>query len=38
LGVENLIVVHTRDATLVMTRDKAEQLKKLHEQVADRLK
>lgn len=38
MGVENLIVVHTRDATLVMSRDKAEQLKKLHEKAAEDLK
>jgi mannose-1-phosphate guanylyltransferase len=38
LGVKDLIVVHTKDATLVMPRDKAEQLKKLHGLVADELK
>jgi mannose-1-phosphate guanylyltransferase len=38
LGVEGLVVVKTRDATLVMSRDKAEQLKKLHEQVTPNLK
>jgi len=38
LGVENLVVVHTRDATLIMPRDKAEQLKKLHEMVDPTLK
>lgn len=38
LGVDNLIVVHTPDATLIMPRDKAEELKALHAQVNDRLK
>lgn len=38
LGVEGLVVVKTKDATLVMSRDKAEQLKKLHERVEPRLK
>lgn len=30
LGVKDLIVVHTKDATLVMPKAQAEQLKKLH--------
>ncbi|MGH7133205.1 MAG: mannose-1-phosphate guanylyltransferase [Phycisphaerales bacterium] len=38
LGCENLIVVHTPDATLVMPRDKAEELKLLHGVVDARLK
>jgi mannose-1-phosphate guanylyltransferase len=38
LGVENLVVVKTKDATLVMPREKAEQLKKLHEMVGGELK
>jgi len=38
LGVEGLVVVHTKDATLIMPRDKAEQLKKLHEKVDNTLK
>ncbi|MBC7772086.1 MAG: mannose-1-phosphate guanylyltransferase [Pyrinomonadaceae bacterium] len=38
LGVEGLVVVHTKDATLIMPRDKAEQLKKLHEIVDGTLK
>lgn len=38
LGVQGLVVVKTKDATLVMPRDKAEQLKKLHEQVESELK
>ncbi len=38
LGCDNLIVVHTRDATLVMPRDKAEELKHLHAKVTEHLK
>lgn len=38
LGAENLVVVHTPDATLVMPRDKAEKLKDLHNQLPDHLK
>ncbi|MGE3106979.1 MAG: mannose-1-phosphate guanylyltransferase [Phycisphaerales bacterium] len=38
LGVEGLVVVHTPDATLIMPRDKAEQLKKLHEMVKPELR
>lgn len=38
LGVKDLIIIHTRDATLVMPRSHAEQLKKLHGMVDDRLK
>ncbi|MBS0192572.1 MAG: sugar phosphate nucleotidyltransferase [Phycisphaerales bacterium] len=38
LGVEDLIVVHTPDATLIMPRGKAEDLKNLHAQVEERLK
>lgn len=38
LGTEDLIVVHTEDATLVMPRGKSEELKKLHEVVEERLK
>jgi mannose-1-phosphate guanylyltransferase len=38
LGVKDLIVVHTGDATLVMPRDKAEQLKKLHAMVDEGLR
>jgi mannose-1-phosphate guanylyltransferase len=37
LGGEDLIVVHTKDATLIMPRAKAEELKKLHGLVDDRL-
>jgi mannose-1-phosphate guanylyltransferase len=33
LGVKDLIVVHTKDATLVMPRSHAEGLKKLHAQL-----
>lgn len=38
LGVEDLIVVHTPDATLVMHKDKAQDIKKVHEQLDDTLK
>jgi mannose-1-phosphate guanylyltransferase len=38
LGVEDLIVVHTPDATLVMPRAKAEELKALHGLVDERLR
>jgi mannose-1-phosphate guanylyltransferase len=38
LGAEDLIVVHTPDATLVMPRAKAEELKELHGIVGEELK
>jgi mannose-1-phosphate guanylyltransferase len=38
LGCEGLIVVHTPEATLVMPREKAEELKALHAQVRAGLK
>jgi mannose-1-phosphate guanylyltransferase len=38
LGVKDLIIVHTKDATLVMPRAQAEQLKKLHGLVPTDLK
>lgn len=38
LGCKDLIVVHTADATLVMPREQAEQLKDLHALVDDHLK
>jgi mannose-1-phosphate guanylyltransferase len=38
LGCKDLIVVHTPDATLVMPRDRAEELKDLHGQLPDDLK
>lgn len=38
LGCEDLIVVQTDDATLVMPRNKAEELKALHGMVNDQLK
>jgi mannose-1-phosphate guanylyltransferase len=38
LGCEDLIVVHTRDATLVMPRGRAEELKALHGVLDPRLK
>jgi mannose-1-phosphate guanylyltransferase len=36
IGCQDLIVVHTADATLVCRRDRAEELKKLHAMVSDR--
>ncbi|MDX2118523.1 MAG: mannose-1-phosphate guanylyltransferase [Planctomycetota bacterium] len=38
LGADDLIVVHTADATLVMPRSKAEELKTLHGMVDEKLK
>jgi mannose-1-phosphate guanylyltransferase len=38
LGTDDLIVVRTKEATLVMPRAKAEELKALHAQVPERLK
>ena len=38
LGCEDLVVVHTPDATLVMPADKAQELKELHAQLPDELK
>ncbi|MBX3379702.1 MAG: mannose-1-phosphate guanylyltransferase [Phycisphaeraceae bacterium] len=38
LGVDDLIVIHTDDATLIMPKSKAEDLKHLHGQVEERLK
>jgi len=38
LGVDDLIVVHTKDATLVMPRARAEELKTLHALLGDSLK
>lgn len=38
LGVEDLIVVHTADATLVMPRQRAEELKDLHAKVDEKLR
>lgn len=38
LGVDDLIVVHTPDATLVMPRSKAEELKDLHSKVDEKLR
>lgn len=38
LGCENLIVVRTPDATLIMPRDRAQDLKRLHERVPDELR
>lgn len=38
LGCDDLIVVHTEDATLVMPRARAQELKDLHAQVDERLR
>ncbi|HBS29695.1 MAG TPA: mannose-1-phosphate guanyltransferase [Phycisphaerales bacterium] len=38
LGCEGLTVVHTEDATLVMPSDRAEELKLLHAELAEKLK
>ena len=38
LGCDNLCVVHTKDATLVMPLAQAEKLKALHGQLPDELK
>jgi mannose-1-phosphate guanylyltransferase len=38
LGCKDLIVVHTEDATLVMPRERAEELKELHGRVEEGLK
>lgn len=38
LGADDLVVVHTSDATLIMPRARAEELKTLHARVDDRLK
>lgn len=38
LGCQDLIVIHTETATLVMPRDRAEELKLLHEKLPESLK
>ena len=38
LGCKDLIVVHTEDATLVMPRERAEELKELHSRVEEGLR
>jgi mannose-1-phosphate guanylyltransferase len=38
LGCKDLIVVHTKEATLVMPRERAEELKLLHQQLPEELK
>ena len=38
LGANNLIIVQTKDALLIADRDRAEQIKKLHELLPDELK
>ncbi len=36
IGCENLVIIHTPRATLVCPADRAEEIKKLHEQVGER--
>ena len=36
MGVENLVVVHTKDATLICSRDSAQDLKELVKQIGER--
>jgi len=36
IGVDNLIIVHTRDATLICPADRAEDIKKLHAMLGER--
>jgi mannose-1-phosphate guanylyltransferase len=38
LGCEDLVIVHTEDATLVMPRERAEELKRLYDDLPDRLR
>ena len=38
IGCDNLIVVHTKDATLVMPADRAQELKSLHNELPEELK
>ncbi len=38
VGIDNLIVIHTPDATLVCPADKAEQIKQLYDQLDDHLR
>jgi len=38
LGVEGLVVVHTKDATLIMSAERAEELKALHGELPEELK
>ena len=38
LGCKGLIVIHTPEATLVMPRDRAQDLKSLHSKVDERLR
>ncbi len=38
LGGDDLIVVHTKDATLIMPRTRAEELKSLHAQLDEKLR
>lgn len=38
VGCENMIVVHTKEATLIMPASKAQDLKQLHEQLPDEVR
>jgi len=38
LGCDDLIVIHTPDATLICPRDRAEDIKRLHDQLGDELR
>lgn len=38
VGCENMIVVHTKEATLIMPASKAQDLKQLHEQLPDKVR
>ena len=38
LGCEDLVIVHTEDATLVMPRARAEELKRLYDNLPERLR
>jgi mannose-1-phosphate guanylyltransferase len=36
VGCDNILIIHTPDATLVCRADKAEDIKKVHKQVGER--
>ncbi|NLS92944.1 MAG: NTP transferase domain-containing protein [Planctomycetaceae bacterium] len=36
VGIENLVVVHTREATLICRRDHAEKIKQLHQAIGEK--
>ncbi|MFZ5832195.1 MAG: mannose-1-phosphate guanylyltransferase [Planctomycetota bacterium] len=37
IGIENLVVIHTPDATLICHRDQTERIKHLHREIGERL-